>query len=108
MCHGLCTYLVDADGPTIFDNKANVLQCVMCCSETTRPIICFVLKICQALVENLPDNVNAFTTLMKAQRDTNQATRSCSFHKKVNAGCGKCYDFLHDYYVVDGCWLSHI
>ena len=31
---GLCTYLVESDGPTIVDNKADVLQYVMCSSET--------------------------------------------------------------------------
>ena len=102
MCRGSCAYLVDTDGPTIVDEKANVLQHVVCCSETTRSSTCFVLTTCQASVEKLPDNRNTFATLTKSQRDTNQATSSCSFHKKVKKGCGKCYDSLCDSYAVDG------
>ena len=86
MHRGLCTCLVDNDGTTIVENNMNTLQCVMCCAETTKPSVHFVLTTCQSSVNGIPDDGNALSMLMKAQRDANNSTSLRSFHKKVNAG----------------------
>ena len=97
-CQGLCTYLVDADGPTIVENEANVLQHVILSSDVTTPNMHFALTACQATVSNIPDEKNALAMLIKAQRETKNSSSLYSFYKKVTPGYDKCYDILYNSY----------
>ena len=90
MCRRLCKYLVNNNLPAIVENKGNVLQHAMCCSEAVTLSKCFTFATYQAAFLRIPNKNNTLTALIKAQRNKKNSSTLCLFCKKVNSECNEC------------------
>ena len=92
---GLCTCIVDSDGPTLVKNKGNALLRIMSCTSVSNPSISFMLTLHQTTLRTVLIENNASTTLIQSQKDNNQSSALCAFCKKVISGHDIVYDHVY-------------